>query len=534
MKNLAVVLSLIFSGLLFLTSCAVATKRTAYGGRADSITHRNSPQILPPKRPVNPPGLESNPPASSPGAQSAVVAPDWRALTPDQLRVALQDPQYTAQRSEILFRLGEQEMARRNSEMAQNYFTQVMEQDQGTIWAQQAKNNLELLKSLARVSSTTIGVILPLTGRNAAVGQRTLKAIEMGLGLHYGKSNFQLAVIDTEGSPDKARRGVERLVREDNVVAVLGAISSREAESAALKADELGVPLITLSQRSGLTDVSPYVFRNSLTPEMQIHHLVHTAMTQYGMRKFAILYPNDAYGVESANLFWDEVLARGGDITGAQTYDPNSTNYKNVCQKLVGKFYIEARLDEYKAKQKEFAQKIKKRSSRENISAEDILDPVINFDAVFIPDSAKNMGQISAFLSYVGVKDVHLLGTNLWNSPGLARRAGHFQNSLLFVDGFIQNSPAAKNSRFVAEFKSLFREEPTMMEIQAYESALILRGLIIKGSDSRREVTQALVNLENFPGAVGPLNMSPSREVLRPLYSLTLRKGEVIPLEIAE
>jgi hypothetical protein len=144
------------------------------------------------------------------------------------------------------------------------------------------------------------------------------------------------------------------------------------------------------------------------------------------------------------------------------------------------------------------------------------------------------MGQISASLSFVGVKDIHLLGTNLWNTPGLARRAGLFQNSLLFVDGIAQNSASTKNSRFVAEFKSLFKNDPTMMEIQAYESALILRSLILDGADSRAEVRDELLKLENFPGAVSPLTMSSDREVLRPLFSLTLRKGEIIPLDLSE
>lgn len=522
--------ALLLSSVLFV-SCAVQTKRGSYG-----FGSGRSSRAIPAKRPVNPPVSEA--PATdittAPAPAPVIQAPDWRNLTPDQLRTAYQDPQYAQYRSEILFRLGEQEMARRNSELATSYFNQLMAQDQSSIWAQQAKSNLDLLKSLSRVSSTTIGVILPLSGRSAAVGQRTLKAIQMGLGLHYGSSNFQLAVVDTEGNPDKARRGVERLVREDNVVAILGALSSREAESASLKADELGVPLVTFSQKSGVTELSPYIYRNALTPEMQIHHLVRTAMSQYGMKRFAILYPNDAYGVESANLFWDEVLARGGEITAAQVYDPSSTDFRHVCQRLVGTFYIEARMDEYRARQKEFAAKAKKRSSRENISADDILPPIVTFDAIFIPDSAKNMGQLSAFLSYVGVKDVHLLGMNLWNLPNLARRAGHFQNSLLFVDGFIQNSADAKNSRFVAEFKSLFREDPTMMEIQAYEGALVLRGLIMNGADSRSELVSELKSLENFPGAVGPLNMSPEREILRPLFSLTLRKGEIIPLDVSE
>ncbi len=540
MKSLLVLLPI----CSLLVSCAVSTKRPSIESYGIDLSRRNpSPQVRSPQRPTAPRDnragvvssqdlLVNNPNSATSPAAPAVL--DLRSQTTDQLRTALQDPQFTPQKPEILFRLGEREMAQRNTNLALNYFNQVIEQGPNTIWAQNARNNLDLLSSLSRVSPTTIGVILPLSGRNASLGRRMLKSIEMGLGLHYGQSNFQLAVIDTAGNPDKARRGVERLVKEDNVVAILGALSSREAESAALMADELSVPLITLSQRSGLTEISPYVYQNAMTPEMQIEHLVNTAMNQYGMKKFAILYPNDAYGVESANIFWDQVMARGGEITAAETYDPNSTNYKIVSEKLVGKFYIEARLDEYKAKRKEFEQKIRKRNSRENISAEDILDPIINFDAVFIPDSSKNMGQISAFLSYEGVKDIRLLGTNLWNSPGLARRAGHFADSLLFVGGFLDNSAAAKNSRFVAEFEGLFRDEPTIMEVQAYESALILRGLVMNGSTTRGQVISGLNHLENFPGALGPISMSSTREVLRPLYSLTLRKGEIIPLNTQE
>jgi branched-chain amino acid transport system substrate-binding protein len=521
---------LILFSAFILSSCTVrhAPNRNSTG---PTIVKDSAPQALPPKRPVNPTTLQETVQTPAP---VVTPGPDWTGQTPDQLRLALQDPKNAASRSELLFRLGEQEMVRRNVDLATNYFNQVLATDVTSVWSVEAKNNLELLRSLSKVSPTTIGVLLPLSGRGGAVGQRALKAIQMGLGLHYGSSNFQLAIVDTQGNLDKARRGVERLVREDNVVAIIGALSSREAESAAAKADELGTPLITLSQRSGITDLSPYIYRNALTPEMQIHHLVRTAMGQYGMKKFAIMYPNDAYGVESANQFWDEVLVRGGEITAAQSYDPSTTDFKHTAQRLVGSFYIEARLDEYRAKQREFALKNKKRSSRENLSPDDILPPIINFDAIFIPDSAKNMGQISAFLSYVGVKDVHLLGTNLWNTPGLARRAGQFQNALLFVDGFVQNSSSSKNSRFVTEFQSLFKDFPSMMEIQAFESALILRGLVLSGASARQEVRDELLKLQNFPGAVSPLTMSPDREVLRPLFSLTLRKGEVIPLDISE
>lgn len=523
---------IVLSTCLLVASCALRTQSNR-GGVYDQPTrvNRSPVQPLPPKRPVNPPPLLAQ---DSSGGSVASTTPDWRELPTEQLKAAYNNSDYSEYRSEILFRLGEQEMVRRNTELATQYFNQLISTDVTSVWAQEAKNNILLLSSLSRVSPLTVGVLLPLSGRTGAIGLRALKSIQMGLGLHYGSSNFKIALIDTQGNLDKARRGVERLVREDNVVAIIGALSSREAESAALKADEFGTPLITLSQKSGITELSPYIFRNSLTPEMQIHHLVHTAMNQYGMKKFAVMFPNDPYGIESANIFWDEVLARGGEITAAQTYDPAATDFRHSAQRLVGTFYIEARLEEYKAKQKEYALKVKNRSTRENLNAEDILPPIVNFDAIFIPDSAKNMGQISAFLSYVGVKDIHLLGTNLWNGPGLTRRAGQFQNSLLFVDGHVLNSAATKNSRFITEFKSLFKTDPTMMEIQAYESALILRGLILNGANSRADVKNGLLSLQNFPGAVSQLTMSSDREILRPLFSLTLRKGEVIPLDVSE
>jgi ABC-type branched-subunit amino acid transport system substrate-binding protein len=249
------------------------------------------------------------------------------------------------------------------------------------------------------------------------------------------------------------------------------------------------------------------------------------------MKRFAIVYPNDPYGVEYTNLFWDEVLARGGKIVSVQSYSGKETDFRYPIQRLVGTYYIEGRYDEYKARQRHNAnlKEGKKRNSRES-NDEDILPPMVDFDAVFIPDSAKAMGQISAFLSFTGVKNVKLLGTNLWNSPGLAKRAGNFANNLIFVDSYL---PAVSGgSRFVQEYKGLYGEDPSLIEIQAYDSALILRQLILQGASTRENLTRQLTGLKKFPGALGPLNMSPDREIQRPLLALTLDKGEIVPLKV--
>ncbi|MEK6774602.1 MAG: penicillin-binding protein activator [Bdellovibrionota bacterium] len=451
-------------------------------------------------------------------------------LNENELHEASRNSDFGFIRSHSLYRLGEISLNQQNVDNSRRYFNGVIELQPGSDLAYKSKEVIDQLEASKRVSPKTIGVVLPLSGKNANIGQRALRGIQMGLGLHQPYSNFKLAVMDSEGNADNARRGVERLVREDNVIALIGSLLGKTALAEITKSSEFNIPTITLSQKSGLTDFGPYVFRNSLTTEMQVRHLVRVAMDSLGMKRFAVMYPNDSYGVETTNIFWDEVLARGGTVVAAQTYNPKDTDFRQAVQRLVGTYYIEARLNEYKQKQKEFFATNKNKPSRSNYNADDLLTPVVDFDGLFIPDSAKTLGQISAFLSYGGVRGVKLMGTNLWNSPGLAKRAGSFSNNILFVDSFTPASLAS--NRFLSEYKVIYNEDPSLIEIQAYDSALILRQLILQGAASRETIAEKLTSLKEFPGSLGTLQMTSDREIRRPLLTLTLDRGEIVPLKI--
>jgi branched-chain amino acid transport system substrate-binding protein len=451
-------------------------------------------------------------------------------LSEDELDKVSSDSDYGFIRGHALFKLGELSMQRRDTSTARRYFSSVLSFLPESDIAARAQDYISQIDSVRYVEPKTIGVILPLSGKNGPIAQKTLRAVEMGLGLESSDSRFKLAVMDSEGNPDNARRSVERLVKEDNVIAIIGSLLSKTASAEVSKADELGVPSLVLSQKSGITDVGPSVFRNSLTSEMQVHHLVHVAMDELGMKRFAILFPNDPYGTEYANIFWDEVLARGGTIAAAQTYNSKDTDFRGPVERLVGTYYIEARLDEYKTRMKETKANQKGKVSRQEKSSDDVLPPITDFDAIFIPDSAKTLGQLAAFLSYGGVRGIKLLGTNLWNSPGLAKRAGNFSSNLLFVDGVFNQSDSYQHSSFVQEYKKMFNEDPSLLEIQAYDSALILRQTILGGATTRDELSRRLSELRKFPGSLGPLDMSKNREVLRPILSLTVaHDGQIIP-----
>jgi ABC-type branched-subunit amino acid transport system substrate-binding protein len=443
-------------------------------------------------------------------------------LSPADLEKVSDDESFGSLRAGASFRLGEINLENRDRDNARKYFSRSISLSPQSEWSSRAQEMLEQLEAVRRVEPRTIGVVLPMTGKYAAISQKTLRGVQMGLGLYNNyPSSFKLAVIDSEGNPDNARRGVEKLVKEDNAISVIGSVLSKTAPAVAAKAQELGLPSIALSQKAGITEVGQGVFRNSLTSEMQVRYLVKIAMEEQGMKRFAILYPNDLYGVEYANIFWDEVLARGGSIVSAQSYSTKETDFRDPIQRLVGTYYLEARGDEYKMRLNEWTKAQTRKTSR-TIPPDDLLPPVVDFDGVFIPDSAKAMGQISAMLSFNGVKSVKLLGTNLWNVPGIAKRAGHFSNQLLFVDSFVSTDPRFASSSFVRDYKTIFNEEPGIFEVQAYDSALLLRQLISQGNTSRESLTRALSQVKDFPGAVGPLSITTEREIMRPLVALSL------------
>jgi branched-chain amino acid transport system substrate-binding protein len=450
----------------------------------------------------------------------------------DDLRTVADESKYGFLQASAKYRYALYMAENRDYGRARTLLAEAAQLAPGSELADRANALILQIDSRNKVDAKTVGVILPLSGKQAGTGYKALRGIQLGLGI-YGKakSNFRLAVIDSEGNPDVARRAVERLVTEDNVIAIIGGLLSKTASSEATKAQELGVPSIMLTQKSGVTQSGDFIFRNALTSQMQIQYLVDVAMNRLGLKSFAVIFPNDPYGIEYTNLFWDEVKARGGSIVAAQPYDSKENDFRGHVQRLVGTFYNEDRSEEYRLRLKAFQEKNPHRSSRQSApSMEEILQPVIDFDAIFIPDSIRAVGQIAPMLAYNDINKVRLLGTNLWNNSALVTRGQKFVENAVFVDGFNGTDRNFLTSDFYSNFKGAFEEEPGLTEMQAYDSGLIIRQLIASGETNRMSLARKMATLQNFNGAIGPLSVNAEREFKRPVTALLVKDGKIGPL----
>lgn len=474
--------------------------------------------------------LAENPNQSAEYRRQAIEITEGR-LNENQLERIAQSSEFSFLRPYAFYRLGEIHIERRSFQSAKSFLSRVDELIPSSDLSARAIALIQQIDALRTVDSLTVGAVLPLTGKHKTIGEKALRGLQLGLGV-YGnaRSPIKLAVIDSEGNPDTARRATERLITENNSIAIVGSLLSRTAQSVASKADELGVPNIALSPQSDLTLSGDYIFRNAVTAEMQVKHLVEVAMKQNRLKRFAILYPNDSYGVKFATLFWEEVEKRGGEIRGAQVYNPSDYSVKSQIQRLVGTFYVEDRIDEFEQGIKKLSQKKVIRGAGKLPQVEEIIPPIVDFDAIFIPDGVRAVSQIIPMLDYNDVRSMKLLGTNLWNTGDFAEKMSQANRiSTLFVDGFFVDS-TLKGSQFWRDFNQTFAENPVFIEQQAYETGLILRQLLASGSSSRSSLKASLERLQGFPGATSRLQMNKDREIERPLSTLTVLNGKVQPL----
>jgi ABC-type branched-subunit amino acid transport system substrate-binding protein len=297
------------------------------------------------------------------------------------------------------------------------------------------------------------------------------------------------------------------------------------SESAAMKAQTLHVPIMTLTQKSDITSLGDWVFRNFLTPSLQVKAIASYAVDELGIDRFAILYPEERYGISFMNKFWDEIVARGAHVVAVESYSPDQTDFADAVKKLVGLYY--PRPDEPKTKKS-----YKPKSRRGTLEDEEGPEPIVDFGAVFIPDTYEKVGMIAPQLPYYDVDNVVLLGTNLWHSDKLIQIARKYVQGAIVPDSFFLNSPSQKVQSFVREFERVFGDSPSFVEAQAYDAALMLFHLVNQPEvRSRLTLRMALSAARNFPGVTGLSSFDETGDVNKQIYLLKIRGDQFVQIK---
>jgi len=365
-----------------------------------------------------------------------------------------------------------------------------------------------------QVASNAIGCVLPLTGRYAAAGNRALDAIILAAGVFdpLVKSSIKLIIEDSKSQPEGAKAAVTKLAVQEGVLCILGPIGNIEALEAAKEAQRLKIPILTLTQKEGITDIGDYVFRSYMTNPMQIGTLVKYAIEDMGLTRLAVMYPDNLYGREMEMLFRNEVRRQGGEIRKVKSYDKTQTDFGDEVKEIIGL-------------------KLPPSKGKENTNTKDDNKPVIDFDALFIPDSPASIRMIGPQLAFYNIinSGVKLLGTSAWNSPDLLKTDGDYLEGAVFTDGFCLNSFYPETNDFIDIFYASYSREPDVMEALVYDAA----GIIVKvikeyDAETREQFRDSLLRLKNYRGVTGKTSFSGTRDAQKDLFILMVKDGQIV------
>ncbi len=407
-------------------------------------------------------------------------------------------------------RLAQLAKARGDILLARKIFTELEREYPETDYASKAREVAGPGPALEK-GKYTIGVILPLSGIHQVFGTRVLQAIQLALkevNNHGRPQTFSLSVRDSKGNPREAEKAVEELVTKDQAIAIIGPLLSLNVDVAAKKAQQLKVPLLSLSQKEpgGKAD---FVFQNSLTPPAQVQALAAFAFKDLDLHTFGIFYPNSPYGQHYKTLFGQEVVRRGGRMLGSVAYHEEQTDFAEEIKA----FFRVRTTQEYDSRKKKIEE----------------FKPELKVDAIFVPDTYDRIGLILSQMAYFDVTEPIFLGTNAWNDQRLVSIAGAAAEGAVFTDSFFRKDPSPIAARFVEEFRKAYQRDPDSLEAMAYDSAKFLRDLLQQRQvSSPSELKQEISRFDKFQGVSGLKGFDEHGRGIRSLLLLKVKDGQIV------
>jgi ABC-type branched-subunit amino acid transport system substrate-binding protein len=418
----------------------------------------------------------------------------------------------------------------------------------------------EVVKQRLAFAPYTVGCLVPLTGSYKAYGQRMLNAVQMALsGMQTGETPLPIKLVVKDSASDDfhAIEAVRQLAQA-GVGAIIGPIITSQA--AASEAQRLNIPIVTFTQKADIANAGDFVFRHFITPRNQVKTLVEFFIGELNLRRFAVMYPQEAYGDTFMNLFWDELVKQGGHMVGVESYDPKQTDFADTIKKLIGTYYsIPEELQTKPVVQVE-EYPYYQATPNETERLEDVLpdpvtrltglffqdpdqdrikgpalgrrreekreNPIIDFDVLFIPDAPKVTGLILPQLAYHDVKNIYTAGTNLWHSQQLINMTQQYAQNAVMVDGFYKDSQSRIVQNFVEQYQAIYGATPGLMEAFAFDTANMIFGLLAHPQiELRNQLRNAMMQLFYVDGVTGTTAFAPDGEAIKRL-SLLRVKGD--------
>ncbi|MBN2288538.1 MAG: ABC transporter substrate-binding protein [Candidatus Glassbacteria bacterium] len=345
----------------------------------------------------------------------------------------------------------------------------------------------------------TIGVILPLSGQFSEFGQAILEGIKLAVEKYNDdrppENQAGLRVVDDVSDQIKAASLGRELASDSSIVALIGSYSDETSMAISLVASAQGIPLVCpTASAPGLDHLGPMVHIINRTDPHLAATLAEFAVDKLGFQTFAVLAPDDEYGMLLTDTFADALRQRGAALVSLQRYGEEITNFENPMNLL--RRYLP--------------------------------------DAVYLPVHSSEITQVAAQVYYYGLDQVNLLGTELWNNERVIRMGGEYVDGAIFAAPFFQESADLRWSEFKDSYESTYRRPVNRFSALGFDSAELILEAASELPAGRRLLAEKLNSTERHQGAMGVYTVEPNGLIKRDAFMLQISGGTIVPAQIPE
>jgi branched-chain amino acid transport system substrate-binding protein len=338
-----------------------------------------------------------------------------------------------------------------------------------------------------------IGAILPLSGTAAEYGKWVQEGFELGRqeineqgGINGRK--FEVVYEDDQAIPRLAAAAMQKLATVDRVPIVFGSWASSCALAEAPIANETRTPILVEAQSPQIRDAGDYVFRIQPDSRYYLKFLAPYAVKKLGLRRFAILYVNNDYGVDQSKVFKQLLEDLGAQVVMNEGFAQGGQDFRAMLAKVRP------------------------------------LDP----DGIFVPAYAE-AGLILKQAVELGIKS-QFLGSAPIENPDILVTAGKAAEGVIYVHHFDPDSPDPRVKNFQKKFRTKYNHEPEGYAALAYDAAYVIAHVLGLAGTDRESIKKALYGVQNFPGATGPTSFDDHGDVIKPIVIRTIRDGHFVTI----
>lgn len=340
-----------------------------------------------------------------------------------------------------------------------------------------------------------IGVVLSLTGDNQIYGNPQKNAIQLAIDEINASGaipGVKLTAIieDDAGTKDKGITAFEKLIKTDNVVAIIGPTLSNTALASDPVAQQNGVPTLGVSNTAaGIVEIGDFIFRNSLSEAQVIPTTIKTAKDKLNLKKVAIIYGIDnAFTKSGYDVFKKACDDNGIAITSTQTYTATDTDYSAQLTAIKG----------------------------------------TNPDAIIVSALAEG-ANIAKQARELGIDSkVTIIGGNGLNSPAYIKNSGTAGEGTIVGAAWNSANDTPANQKFIAAYKAKYNADPDQFAAQAYSGVYIMAEAMKKAGPSvdRKTLRDALAGVKGVVTPLGAFSFTADRNADHPPVVQIVKAGK--------